>query len=203
MKFPKSGVTRSGIAVFAALILVVSTLIAVQAKSQPTARRAPVTQPTLVLTFNGAVVETFVAPAGIAINDVDVHWPTPRKCVNGIQWPPVLMQFTLNGTVVGVPQLAPCKANDFETAWDPNYQIIAKYPTGAPATGWTVNGKIIKVVPPPPSTSAAPGGANDFHLYNLKGGKIIAADWTFNGKTVFKIPLKSNVPVNDAHLLLP
>ena len=90
----------------------------------------------------------------------------------------------------------PCKVNDVEIAWDPNYDIIAKYPTGAPASGWTVNGRIVKGLYPPT-------GANDFHFFWLNSGRLTAADWTYNGKTVFKIPLKSNIPVNDAHLYLP
>jgi hypothetical protein len=182
----------------AALVMVTSTSVAFAAGG--TGPFHPSNQPnipTLTLTYNGTVVETFVAPAGInVINDVDLVWATPKSCVKNIQFPPVLLFWTNNGSLVGRPTLAPCRVNDFEASWDPNYGIVPRWPTGAPATGWTYNGKIVSVLAPP-------RGTNDFHLFWLNSGKLLKAYWTYNGKAVFRIPLKANVPVNDAHFALP
>lgn len=191
----KRNTFRAVLALVAATVLIASASAAVAARD---ATNSPpiIVGPTLELTDNGVIVKTFVPPAGIAVNDVDLHWATPKVCARAIQFPPKLLQWSKNGSLVGAPLLAPCKVNDVEVYWDANYMIRAHRASGAPGTGWTVKGKIVKTLTPP-------AGTNDFHFFWLKSGKLLSANWSLNGRSVFKIPLKSNVTVNDAHLIMP
>jgi len=184
------------------LVLLATGSIAFASGSSRTARAAGVTTPTLVLTYNGVPVETFVLPVGVTTpfpNDVELVWATPKKCAGGIQFPPVLLQWTYNGSDQGpptaagipgyyVPTLAPCRVNDFDAAWGPNYNFTS--------ADWTVNGKPVINVAPPTT-------ANDFEVNWLKGGLLKAAYWTLDGKRAVRIPLKTDVKVNDAHFYLP
>ena len=65
-------------------------------------RRRPhgtVNVPTLELTYNGTVVETFLSALTTApVNDVDLHWAMPKTCFKGYQWPLKLLQWTYYGT---------------------------------------------------------------------------------------------------------
>ena len=178
--------------------LVVCHALAILSDEHAIIRHCLVTQPTLILTYNGIPVEVFAPPfspvTAIPVNDVDLVWATPKKCAGGIQLPPVLLRWTYNGTDEGpptiagipgfyVPTLAPCRVNDFDAAWGPNYNFTS--------ADWSYNGKpIVNVVPP--------RTANDFEVNWLKGGLLKAAYWTYNGKRVARIPLKTDVKVNDA-----
>ena len=127
-------------------------------------------------------------------NDLHFVWAsaTAPRCVNGIEIPPVLVFWTDNGQLIynNKPVVAPCGANDFEFAWDPNGNVTT-------AT-WTKNGKVLKWVFPP-TVPPATVPINDAHIFFLgTGNHLVKVYWSLNGK-----PYGSAVPVpagtNDAH----
>jgi len=134
----------------------------------------------LVFTRNGAVVEQIQAPTNA--NDLHYVWSNER-CLNGYAYPYIRLFWTLNGNVIGNPGLAPCRANDFEFAWNVDGTITT--------ASWTVNGRIME-----PSLSP-PQGANDVHLFLTGKTHLLKAWWTYDGKPIQAIKIPGLV--NDMH----
>ena len=193
---------RSTIAIGATMLaLVASTLTATGAIA---ARTNGSTAPSniLVLTHDGKIVGeskppclTNSAGAVVCANDLHFIWASPKACKGGYQVPPVFVLWTSNGQLVWLNQpltQAPCRANDFEFAWNP-----VDYVTTAT---WTINGKVFKQIP---VSSANPNQPiNDVHIYWGHPGQLVRAYWSLNGKP-YGAPIQVPPGTNDAHWIPP
>ena len=174
---------------------------AMAARSHPN-RPAAAPSNILVLTRDGKVVGeskppclTNAAGAVICANDLHFIWATPKYCKNGYQVPPVFVLWTSFGRLVWLNQpltQAPCRANDFEFAWDANGMVTT--------ASWTYNGKVFKRIPVGLAGPNQP--INDAHIYWGNPGHLLKAYWSLNGKP-YGEPIRVPTGTNDAHWISP
>ncbi len=197
---------RTNIIVSAALMALAAVTItasAAMAARPHTNGPAGAPQNILVLTRDGKPVGgskppclTNAAGAVVCANDLHFIWATPKTCKNGYEIPPVFVVWTLNGQVVWLNQpltLAPCRANDFEFAWDANGYVTT--------ASWTYNGHIIKSIPIGQTGNPNSPPKNDVHVFWAHPGRLLRAYWTLDGKP-YGQPIKVPPGTNDAHWIL-
>jgi len=150
----------------------------------------------LIFTHDGKVIggskpSCLGTPSGAVVcaNDLHFIWQYTGKCYNGLELPPVVVMWTSFGRLVytGKPTAAPCRANDFEFAWDANGNVTT--------ASWTYNGRVIQkiAVPSGPNTPV-----NDAHVFWLGKGKLLKAYWSLNGQP-YGSPIVVPPGTNDAH----
>lgn len=147
-------------------------------------------------TVNGSTKSPCLTVASGAVecaNDLHFRWKITGKCYKGIEYPPMVVVWTINGAAVGSNpnepypglNLAPCRANDFEWSWNDSGSVIVGY--------WTYNGKRFAKIEPPP-------GVNDVDAYWFKN-ILTTAWWTLDGKTL-KPVIQVPKGTNDAHWMV-
>ena len=162
----KRSVIRATLAVVSAAVLIASASVAFASGGS---RQAPVTMPTLTLTYNGVPVEIFVPGSSttVAVNDIHLVSANPTGCAAASPF----HRFCRNGpiteaTSIPSPAVSTCRhwhragSMTSRPDGDPNYNFTYAY--------WSLNGVAKAKLVPPPS-------ANDFELYSLKGGLLKSA----------------------------
>jgi hypothetical protein len=191
---------RTNILISAAMLTLAAITITASAALAAQPRPNGPAQNYLILTRDGKFVASskppcLTNPAGAVVcaNDLHFIWATPKYCKNGYQVPPVFVLWTSNGRLVWLNQpltQAPCRANDFEFAWN-----AAGFVTTA---SWTYNGHVFKQIP----VNFNPNQPiNDAHIYWGHPGRLLRAYWTLKGQP-FGRPITVPPGTNDAHWIL-
>jgi hypothetical protein len=181
-----------------AILLSASGVVAAQSRNNGAVRAG--SENILIFTHDGKPIggskpPCLTSPAGAVVcaNDLHFIWKYTGKCYHGIEFPPVVVMWTSFGRLVysGKPTVAPCRANDFEFAWDANGNVTT--------ASWTYNGKVIARIPVPSGPNTP---INDAHVFWLGKGKLLTAYWSLNGK-LYGEPLPVPAGTNDAHWVSP
>jgi hypothetical protein len=123
---------RPGVALLAIVMLVASSSAAL-ASHKTAVRRAPTAQGSLIFTKSsipaGNPQTPPCTPAAACASDLHFTWKSNCTATNPTK---VVLDWTVNGYVVGNPFVAPCRANDLEFTWNPNFCVTSAF--------WTLNG---------------------------------------------------------------
>jgi hypothetical protein len=192
----KRTILRSIGALLGVMVIVGSASVTLAAtSSKPIVKGPAVAQPFIIFTHDGKVIGRALAPqcdpaTGRCANDVHFVWGN-GDCKGNYLYPPVVVVWTTNGQVEvpggpppTKPELAPCRANDFEFAWNELNQIKIG--------SWTHNGTpFARVIPP--------SGSNDAHIFWYGKGRYLQKAWwtTLNGNPLSGIIVPRGT--NDVH----